>query len=674
MVLNITHTFVNPIADDPAFPGTKPSDWNAAHTITGTIPAANVGAAGSNTQVQFNNAGALGADSGFIYSVNKIGVGSSAVIASNATISSKANIYVGAAVTTNAGWSTALDIIQFGNSGAIWGNNNGATQSFFTNNAVFVPAATYMGNGYAQGITFDTLGNILLNTAPNNVSGGGAGLTLTTQLFVANNGNIGIGNGSTAPSAKTQITSTTEQLRLGYDASNYVSNTLGSTGSYTITVNGSAPYFNFTGGNFGIGVASPNEKLHVNGAICSIGGATTNVPNSATLDFTSNAARFISRGSGGPGDFRFFVQNGSGGGTANFFTFIGSTAFAGIGTASPTNAFQILATAEQLRLSYDASNYEQNVVSSTGVVTRTANGTASAFNFNVTGSATQNVASFLQSSLSTGNLNAIQVGQSSTTNNAVGLVFKYVGAGSASNLGYFSVNGSTGLGVYSNGGSTIGSSYTAIITPPANGLAVQGNILNGTLVGTGNRNVYANSTGVLTPTAGFAESTLFVATASTTVANTTTQTSIIPTGVGSMTIAANQFTVGKSMILKGRGIYSDTITAPNLVVTVKLGSTVLATGTVTALLGSATNNGFSFEMLFTCRTVGTSGTLQVDGSFPFQSSTAMGIAALYLNNAGSPVTINTTTAQLLDVQITWSAAAAGNTITCNQVTLQSLGE
>lgn len=23
------HTFVNPIPDDPAFPGTKPSDWNA---------------------------------------------------------------------------------------------------------------------------------------------------------------------------------------------------------------------------------------------------------------------------------------------------------------------------------------------------------------------------------------------------------------------------------------------------------------------------------------------------------------------------------------------------------------------------------------------------------------------------------------------------------------------
>jgi hypothetical protein len=33
----IKHTFSNPIADDPAFLGTKPSDWNADHTSTGDL-------------------------------------------------------------------------------------------------------------------------------------------------------------------------------------------------------------------------------------------------------------------------------------------------------------------------------------------------------------------------------------------------------------------------------------------------------------------------------------------------------------------------------------------------------------------------------------------------------------------------------------------------------------
>lgn len=31
----VAHLFVNPIADDPAFPGTKPSDWNEDHVIEG---------------------------------------------------------------------------------------------------------------------------------------------------------------------------------------------------------------------------------------------------------------------------------------------------------------------------------------------------------------------------------------------------------------------------------------------------------------------------------------------------------------------------------------------------------------------------------------------------------------------------------------------------------------
>lgn len=33
----IKHAFTNPIADDPAFTGTKPSDWNADHIIEGGV-------------------------------------------------------------------------------------------------------------------------------------------------------------------------------------------------------------------------------------------------------------------------------------------------------------------------------------------------------------------------------------------------------------------------------------------------------------------------------------------------------------------------------------------------------------------------------------------------------------------------------------------------------------
>lgn len=66
MALTITHPFVSAIADDPAAAAAGqvvPSKWNAVHSISGTLPAANVSAAGSNTQVQYNNSGVLGASS-----------------------------------------------------------------------------------------------------------------------------------------------------------------------------------------------------------------------------------------------------------------------------------------------------------------------------------------------------------------------------------------------------------------------------------------------------------------------------------------------------------------------------------------------------------------------------------------------------------------------------------
>lgn len=78
----------------------------------------------------------------------------------------------------------------------------------------------------------------------------------TVRISIAAAGNIGIGLNS--GSAKLHVLATTEQLRLGYDASNYASFTVTSGGLLNI-----AP----TGTNVGINVASPSSPLHVVGAI-----------------------------------------------------------------------------------------------------------------------------------------------------------------------------------------------------------------------------------------------------------------------------------------------------------------------------------------------------------------------------------------------------------------------
>lgn len=63
--------------------------------------------------------------------------------------------------------------------------------------------------------------------------------------FLAN-GNGGIGLGSGAPSARWHAISTTEQMRLGYDTSNYYSTAVGSTGGVTFDAVGSGAGFDFS--------------------------------------------------------------------------------------------------------------------------------------------------------------------------------------------------------------------------------------------------------------------------------------------------------------------------------------------------------------------------------------------------------------------------------------------
>lgn len=70
------------------------------------------------------------------------------------------------------------------------------------------------------------------------------------------------------------------------------------------------------------------------------------------------------------------------------------------------------------------------------------------------------------------------------------------------------------------------------------------------------------------------ESVIFSQTATRTITNTTTETSQFSTGVGTLTLPANFFKVGKTIRLMLRGYISTTGT-PNATIRIKLGSTVI---------------------------------------------------------------------------------------------------
>ena len=106
--------------------------------------------------------------------------------------------------------------------------------------------ATSTSNIIKSGINISSTGTWSGATASNiglyvsSVTGG----TNNYDAIFNGGGNIGIG--TTTPSARLQALSATEQFRLGYDASNYYSTTIGSTGGVTLDAVGSAAGFAFS--------------------------------------------------------------------------------------------------------------------------------------------------------------------------------------------------------------------------------------------------------------------------------------------------------------------------------------------------------------------------------------------------------------------------------------------
>jgi YD repeat-containing protein len=76
---------------------------------------------------------------------------------------------------------------------------------------------------------------------------GGSFFNVQNAHFIVPDASLGVGTtAGVTPSAKMHALSTTEQLRLGYDTSNYVSTTVGSTGAVTFNAVGAGSAFTFS--------------------------------------------------------------------------------------------------------------------------------------------------------------------------------------------------------------------------------------------------------------------------------------------------------------------------------------------------------------------------------------------------------------------------------------------
>lgn len=205
-------------------------------------------------------------------------------------------------------------------------------------------------------------------------------------------GDVGIG--TSAPTGKLNVLSTTEQLRLAYDNSNYTSFTVSSTGDLTLAPSGGDTIISgsLVMGNLAADPAGTNGATYYNTSTnrfrCYIDGAwadcdgsgsgtITQVGSMATSDpFSSIDADGQWLGLGTSAGRLSFNLNGTDPDSLSILD-----ARFGIGTAAPAAQLHAISTTEQLRLGYDASNYLSTTIGSSGGVTFDATGTGSRFTF-----------------------------------------------------------------------------------------------------------------------------------------------------------------------------------------------------------------------------------------------------------------------------------------------------
>ena len=143
--------------------------------------------------------------------------------------------------------------------------------------------------------------------------------------------------------------------------------------------------------------------------------------------------------------------------------------------------------------------------------------------------------------------------------------------------------------------------------------------------------------------------------------NTTVETTILPAGVGTLTLPADFFKVGRSIDIEVFGLLQ-VITAATHTFRVKLGSTVFLSGP----LAVTTQSGdYHLRIRLTCRSVGAAGVIAASLVLTTDST---GQVSLVTNDTAT--TIDTTVSQVLDLTTQFSVAATNNIMRSENVSIR----
>ena len=291
--------------------------------------------------------------------------------------------------------------------------------------------------------------------------------------------------------------------------------------------------------------------------------------------------------------------------------------------------------AQDILISYNVSNHQVSMVSSynpvTGVLVFTSpsevtgSGTYSSWLVNLSGAAGGNGTSGTSGANGTSGVN----GTSGTSGST----------GTSGTSGSTGTSGSSGTSGTSGTSGINGSSGTAGITGTAGTSGVSPTLPTSISYG------------------------LFAQTAnSTIITNTTTESSLINGGVGTLTIPANGFSVGDSF----RAVFGGVINADNnqtIRIRVKAGSIILLDSGLQNLGSAVIDDVWSLNIDFTIRQIGTAGVASIVslGGFHYTKTNNASVQGFGFNVVNN-TTFSTTISNVLDVTAQWGAASTGNNI------------
>jgi len=153
---------------------------------------------------------------------------------------------------------------------------------------------------------------------------------------------------------------------------------------------------------------------------------------------------------------------------------------------------------------------------------------------------------------------------------------------------------------------------------------------------------------------------------------TTVKTSVIGTGVGTLTVPANSFTIGNSFVARLDGIISSVGTATLHIHVETLGGVILADTGIIAM-DASTAKAWTLDIEFTVRTLGGVGVASISsgGLFSYIKNSGLNFEGFVLSNINS-TTFDTTIDNTLVIYAQWNTNNAGNSILSRNFVLNKI--